>query len=61
MTRGGTGIRPGPGPRVLSHRVGTGSFRVLQQAKTGTEKKMILFYSGWLQLCGSNSFIIYAA
>ena len=57
---GGMGIWPGSGPRVLRHRVGTGSFRVLAQAKTGREEKMILYYSGWLQ-CGSNSSIIYVA
>ena len=39
VCRGGTGIWPGPGPRVLRHRAGAGSIRVLAHTKTGTEKK----------------------
>ena len=61
INRGGTGISPDPGPRVLMYRTGTGSFQVLAHTKNGYRQKMILYNSRWLQLGGSNSFIIYAA
>ena len=40
------------------HRIISG---ISSYKKTGTEKNMVLYYSVWLQLCGSNSFIIYVA
>ena len=45
-TRGGAGIWPGPGPRVLKHQVGTESFRVLAQTKDGYREKydFVLFW-----------------
>ena len=46
LTRGGTGIWPGPGPRVLNHQIRTGPFQVLAYTKNGYKKinDFVLFW-----------------